>query len=108
MRREEGRDPVNGYCVQILMVNAKTRDEISHKSFFIENISKGGFCFVADIELEIEDRIKALLRFPDQHSQEVSGRICYCNDVEGGTGYVYGFSIMDGFYSLKSPHSNTK
>ena len=105
MPREENRNPVNGYCVQINVINNEAQEDLSHKSFYIKNISRGGFCFIADIELEIDDRIKVLLRFPDEHAQEVLGRICYCNDLDNGDGYAYGFSVLDGFYSLKPGRS---
>lgn len=92
---------MHGYCIQIMVVNGKVRDDLLHKSFYIRNISKGGFCFTSDVEFEVDDRVKVLLRFPDEHSQEVLGRICYCNDTDGDIRYAYGFSVMDGFYSLK-------
>ncbi len=100
MQREDSRNPVEGYCIQILFINGKVCDDLSQKSFYIENISKGGFRFISSIELEEEDRIQVLLRFPDGRSQEVYGRICYCDESVAGPSNAYGFCIIDGFYSL--------
>ena len=100
MQREDSRNPVEGYCIQILFVNGKVRDDLAQKSFYIQNISKGGFRFIAKVELEAEDRIQVMLRFPDGRSQEVYGRICYCDDAVEGQPRAFGFSIIDGFYSL--------
>ena len=100
MEREDSRNPVDNYCIQILFVNGKIRDDLSQKSFYIQNISKGGFRFIADVDLEAEDRIQVMLRFPDGRSQEVYGRICYSDDTVENQPMAFGFSIIDGFYSL--------
>jgi hypothetical protein len=100
MLREDSRDSGDGYCIQILIINDEMRDDLSQKSYYVENISKGGFRFTTDIVFEIDDRLRVLLRFPDGHSQEVLGRVCYCDENKGPDGCAYGFSILDGFYSL--------
>ena len=100
MKREDSRNPADGYCIQILFINGKVREDLSQKSFYMDNISKGGFRFVTDVELEQEDRIQVMLRFPDGRSQEVYGRICYCDNTIEGPSQAFGFSIIDGFYSL--------
>lgn len=102
MHRENSRKPVDGYCIQILIINDNVQEDLSNKLFYVSNISKGGFCFLAEIDLEIDDRVKVILRFPDDSSHEVMGRICYCNDLKDEQGHAYGFSVMDGFYSLGS------
>jgi hypothetical protein len=99
MKRHQERSSAEGYCVQILIVNGHVQNEVSQKSYYIENIGKGGFRFIADIQFELEDRIQVLLRFPDDNSQEVLGRICYSEQVEDGL-IAYGFSVLEGFYSL--------
>ncbi len=99
MKRNQERSSVEGYCIQILIINGEVESCLSHKSYYIENIGKGGFRFVSDAKFELEDRVQVLLRFPDGFSQEVLGRICYCDVInEGKT--AYGFSVIDGFYSL--------
>jgi hypothetical protein len=100
MLREDSRAPGSGYCLQILTIDGQIQDDISNKSFYIENISRGGFRFVAEIDLEIDSRLQVLLRFPDEHTQEVLGRICYSNAVPEGSGVAYGFSVIEGFYSI--------
>jgi hypothetical protein len=101
MKRHQERSSAEGYCVQILIVNGQVQNEVSQKSYYIENIGKGGFRFLTDVQFELEDRIQVLLRFPDDHSQEVLGRICYSEPADEGM-TAYGFSVLDGFYSLYS------
>jgi len=100
MVREVGRGSGSGYCIQILAIDGQTQQDIAQKSFYIENISRGGFRFIATIDLEIDSRLKILLRFPDERQQEVTGRICYSDTTIEGDAIAYGFSVIDGFYSL--------
>lgn len=100
MLREDGRNPGSGYCIQILTIDGQVQQDIAQKSFYIENISRGGFRFIASIDLEIDSRLQILLRFPDERTQDVLGRICYCDAAVEGDGIAYGFSVIDGFYSL--------
>ena len=102
MLREDSRNPVEGHCIQILAIDNRAQQDLSQKSFFIENISRGGFRFVAAIDLELESRLQVLLRFPDGRTQEVLGRICYCDTPLDNEIKAYGFSVLDGFYSLES------
>ena len=99
MTRNQERATAEGYCIQVLIVNGEVQDNISQKSFYIENIGKGGFRFITEEKFELEDRVQILLRFPDDHSQEVLGRICYSDNL-GDNKTAYGFSVIDGFYSL--------
>ncbi len=101
MNRNRERASADGYCVQVLIVNGKVQTYLSQKSFYIENIGKGGFRFLTDVDFELEDRVQVLLHFPDGHSQEVLGRICY-KEKAGNYQTAYGYSVIDGFYSLKS------
>ena len=103
MSRHQERSSTVGYCIQILIVNGAVQDDYSNKSYYIENIGKGGFRFISDIAFELEDRVQVLLRFPDNHAQEVLGRICYSEEFDGNQ-KAYGFSIIRGFYSLGSSH----
>jgi len=103
MKRNQERSAAEGYCIQILIINGDFQSHLSQKSYYIENIGKGGFRFISDLVLDLEDRVRVLLRFPDDHSQEVLGRICY--DDDQGNGLVaYGFSVIEGFYSLNTTH----
>ena len=99
MKRNQERGAAEGYCIQVLIINGELQNHLSHKSFYIENIGKGGFRFISDVNFELEDRVQVLLRFPDDHTQEVLGRICYSDSLDDGT-MAYGFSVIDGFYSL--------
>lgn len=101
MTRNQERASAEGYCIQVLIINGEVQAHLSQKSFYIENIGKGGFRFLSDVEFELEDRVQVLLRFPDDHSQEVLGRICYIEPLAEDK-VAYGFSVMDGFYSLLS------
>ena len=103
MTRNQERASAEGYCIQVLIINGEVQNHLSQKSFYIENIGKGGFRFISEVEFELEDRVQVLLRFPDDHSQEVLGRICYNDTLEDGT-FAYGFSVIDGFYSLLTSH----
>lgn len=99
MTRNQERASVEGYCIQVLIINGEVQNNLSHKSFYIENIGKGGFRFISEVNFELEDRVQVLLRFPDDHTQEVLGRICYSDSLDDDT-TAYGFSVIDGFYSL--------
>lgn len=99
MTRNQERATAEGYCIQVLIVNGEVQDNITQKSFYIENIGKGGFRFISEEKFELEDRVQILLRFPDDHTQEVLGRICYSDNL-GDNKTAYGFSVIDGFYSL--------
>jgi hypothetical protein len=101
MNRTQDRATADGYCIQILIVNGEVQNQLSLKSYYIENIGKGGFRFIADITFELEDRVQVLLRFPDGHSQEVLGRICYSDKIDDEQ-TAFGFSVIDGFYSLRA------
>ena len=100
MKRNQDRASADGYCIQVLIVNGEVQTHLSQKSFYIENIGKGGFRFLSDVNFELEDRVQVLLHFPDGHSQEVLGRICY-KEKAGNYQIAYGYSVMEGFYSLK-------
>lgn len=100
MARDQDRASADGYCIQVLIINGEVQEQ-SQKSYYIENIGKGGFRFVSDLPFELEDRVQVLLRFPDGYSQEVLGRICYSDDDAQGQ-KAYGFSVIEGFYSLRS------
>lgn len=101
MDRKQERSSADGYCIQVLIINGEVQSQLSHKSFYIENIGNGGFRFISDVQFELEDRVQVLLRFPDDHSQEVLGRICYCDKLENNQ-MAYGFSVIEGFYSLRA------
>lgn len=99
MKKSRERSTVDGYCVQILIINGEAQTFLSQKSFYIQNIGKGGFRFISDVSFELEDRVQVLLRFPDGFSQEVLGRICYNDEIDDKQ-TAYGFSVIEGFYSL--------
>ena len=99
MARNQARASADGYFIQILLINGNVNEQ-SEKLYDIENIGKGGFRFISEMAFELDDRVKVLLRFPDEFSQEVSGRICYSDDNTPDH-KAYGFSVIDGFYSLR-------
>ena len=99
MSRNQERATAEGYCIQVLIINGEIQTHLSQKSFYIENIGKGGFRFISDTKFELEDRVQVLLRFPDDRTQEVLGRICYSDELDEDK-TAYGFSVIDGFYSL--------
>ena len=101
MNRKQDRASAEGYCVQVLIVNGEAQTYLSQKSFYIENIGKGGFRFLSDVNFELEDRVQVMLHFPGGHSQEVLGRICY-KEKAGNYQIAYGYSVIEGFYSLQS------
>jgi len=101
MNRNQERASAEGYCIQVLIINGEVQTHLSQKSFYIENIGKGGFRFISDVAFELEDRVQVLLRFPNGHSQEVLGRICYKEET-GDNSVAYGYSVIEGFYSLKT------
>ncbi|MDT8283765.1 MAG: hypothetical protein RQ982_13275 [Gammaproteobacteria bacterium] len=103
MTSDQERASVGGYCVQVLIINGEVQNHLSQKSFYIENIGKGGFRFISDVTFELEDRVQVLLRFPNGRAQEVLGRICYSNVIDKKN-TAYGFSVIEGFYSLTSAH----
>lgn len=102
MKRNEDRASAEGYCIQVLIINDKAQEQQTQKQYYIENIAKGGFRFISGAVFELEDRVRVLLHFPDGYSQEVLGRICYSDDDSSGQ-KAYGFSVIEGFYSLHEP-----
>jgi hypothetical protein len=89
----------DSYCIQVLNKNGEAQTHLAEKFFNIENIRKGGFRFLSDEKFELEDRVRVQLRFPDDRTQQVLGRICYSEKIDGDkTAYV--FSVIEGFYSL--------
>jgi hypothetical protein len=103
MKRNQERTVAEGYCIQILIINGEVQNHLSQKSYYIENISKGGFRFITDLALNLEDRVQVMLHFPDEHSQEVMGRICYSDEISEDR-IAYGFSVINGFYPLPTLH----
>ena len=99
MTRNQERTLTEKYCIQVLNKNGEAQNALAEKSFYIENIGKGGFRFLSDEKFELDDRVQVQLRFPDHHSQEVLGRICYSEALDADK-TAYGFSVIDGFYSL--------
>jgi hypothetical protein len=102
MTRETRRIHADNFSINILMVNGEIYATDGSNQFCLDNIGKGGFRFSAAIKLELEDRVQVLLHFPDGHSQEVLGRICYNETLEANGMVAYGFSVMQGFYALVS------
>lgn len=100
MKNYRQRSSEEGYSIQVLIINDEIQDGLSQRIFYIENIGKGGFRFISEVKFELEDRVQVLLHFPDDYSQKVLGRICYCDEVDNKQ-TAYGFSIIDGFYSLQ-------
>lgn len=99
MARKFERLPGGEHSVQILSINGAVKPELAEQTYPIMNISKGGFCFCTELDLQLEDRLKVQLTFPDGHSQEVLGRICYSQEQDDGR-MAYGYSVLDGFYSM--------
>ncbi len=100
MSREFERHPGNEHSIQLLRINDEDVSQSDKLNFTVNNIGKGGFRFEADIALQLEDRVQVLLHFPDGFQQQVLGRVCYCDELEDGR-WAYGFSIIDGFYSMQ-------
>ena len=94
----------NPFIINVLGVNGEDSKNLLHKAIEVQYICKGGFRFMSDEMFEIEDRVRVRLTFPDHHSQEVYGRICYYDNI-GDNRFVYGFSVLDGFYSLPELHT---
>ena len=99
VKRSQERRAAEGYCIQILAVNDQLDSYLSDRSYYIENIGKGGFRFITDAVFKLEDRVQVSLSFPDGYSQKVLGRICYSDEIDEKR-TAFGFSILDGFYSL--------
>jgi hypothetical protein len=102
MTRNRIKNLAEEYRIQVLNKNGEAQNHLAAKSINIEHICKGGFRFLTDQKFELEDRVKVELRFPDEHTQEVLGRICYSDAIDDDR-TAYGFSVLDGFYSLQAP-----
>ena len=100
MKTYREQSTAEGCYIHILMVNGEMKEQLSQKPFYLENIGKGGFRFISDEPFKLEDRVQVLLRFPNNYSQQVLGRICYCDELSDAR-MAYGFSVIDGFYSLQ-------
>ncbi len=99
MKKSRERSIAVGYSIQLLLINDEVDKQLSQKSFHVKNIGKGGFRFTSEVSFELEDRVQVLLYFPDDHSQEVLGRICYREELSDNQ-IAYGFSVIKGFYTL--------
>ena len=84
--------------MQVLNKNGEIHNHFTEDSFCIEHICKGGFRFLSKEKFELEDRVQVELRFPDDHSQSVLGRICYSDSIDDDK-TAYGFSVINGFYA---------
>ena len=84
--------------MQVLNKNGEAENHLTEESFSLEHICKGGFRFLSKETFELEDRLQVQLKFPDDYTQIVLGRICYSDMVDDDR-TAYGFSIIDGFYS---------
>ena len=84
--------------MQVLNKNGEIHNGSTENDFCIEHICKGGFRFLTKESFELEDRVQVQLRFPDNHSQKVFGRICYSDRIDDDR-KAYGFSVINGFYS---------
>jgi len=74
--RNQKLNPAQEYYIQLFIINGVEQDHLSQNYLPVEEICKGGFRFYANVDLELEDRLLVQLRFPDDHSQQASGRIC--------------------------------
>ena len=83
--------------IQVLNKNGEAQNHLAEQSFHIEHICKGGFRFLSEEKFELEDRVEVKLRFPNEHTQEVLGRICYSDAIDDYR-TAYGFSVIEGFY----------
>ena len=103
MNRKDIRQPGQGYRIKITQIN-EVETNLSTESIEVDNISNGGFRFIAGFDFELEDRVKVILTFPDNTDNDVLGRICYSENVEQADTQIankaYGFSILEGFYEL--------
>jgi hypothetical protein len=108
MSRNFNRSSGKTYSLCLQKINGEDRDDLKHAKLIIENIGRGGFRFHADVDLEIEDRVRVLLKFPSGQQHEVLGRICYRELIESDELVAYGFSVLQGFYkpeSIPDPHA---
>lgn len=102
MSRNFNRLSGKAYSLCLQKINGEAREELKHAKLVVENISRGGFRFHADVEFEIEDRVRVVLKFPSGLQQEVLGRICYRELIESDELVAYGFSVLQGFYKPES------
>lgn len=104
MNRRHTRQAGDGYSIQVIEINGDRQQILSDKPININDIGKGGFRFTTGIIFELEDRVQVMLVFPDDTVKEVLGRICYRQDVnpevETDKSWIYGFSVLGGFYNL--------
>lgn len=98
MSRNFNRLSGKTYTLCLQKINGEAKDELKHAKLIVENISRGGFRFQTDLALELEDRVRAVLKFPSGQEQEVLGRICYRELLESDELVAYGFSVLQGFY----------
>ena len=95
------------YRVKILNINGEVQDYLIQHDFYIEHICRGGFRFISSAEFALEDRINVQLCFPGGNKQDVLGRICYSDAIDDNR-TAYGFSVVEGFYSLDEVSGNNK
>ena len=100
MSREFERHPGGEHAIQIISINDEPVTDASMQRLVVHNIGKGGFRFECEAGLQLEDRVKVMLSFPDGYRQEVLGRICYSEEL-GDNRCAYGFSVISGFYSMQ-------
>ena len=69
MKTFREQSSAEGCYFEVLMINGEMQDGLSQKPFYLENICKGGFRFVAEENFELEDRVQVILRFPNAFAQ---------------------------------------
>lgn len=88
------------YSINVIDINGEVREGLAGRTIQLEFICKGGFRFLAEESLDLDDRMRVRLKFPDDSTQEVYGRICYSDAVDEQRN-AYGFSVLNGFYALR-------
>jgi hypothetical protein len=94
-------NPAKHYSIGLLFINSVEQDHLCRDYLLVEEICNGGFRFCSNVDLELEDRLLVQLRFSDDRSQQVLGRTCYSDAIDDDI-TAYGFSVIDGFYSLQA------
>jgi hypothetical protein len=93
--RNQNLKSAQEHFVQLLTINGEKQDHLSQDYLPVEEICKDGFRFCSNVDLELEDRLLVQLRFPDDRSQQILGRICYSDDIDDDI-TAYGFNAIDG------------
>ena len=74
------------YSINVIDINGEVRENLATRTIELEFICKGGFRFLAEETLDIDDRLRVKLKFPDNSMAEsVTAMLSMINVMHTGS-----------------------